>query len=368
MSPSSARAKAGGAPAEGVSTATPAALAPADVPSRARRGRAAPRVALLGTGMQVPERVLTNADFERMVDTSDEWITIRTGIKERHICAADEHAADLGAAAAATACREAGLDPVDLELIVCSTSTPDHLLPSTACEIQARLGARRVGCFDVQAACSGFIYSTAVAEGMIASGLATNVLVVAAEKMSAITDYTDRATCVLFGDGAGAVVLGPADGDGERGILSSILRTDGTQMELLWRPAGGGARPSTPATLERRDEMLKQEGRPVYRYAVRSMSESTREAVARAGVTLGDVDWVIPHQANLRIIEGVARELGLPMSRMYVNIERYGNTSSATIPIALDEGRRSGVFEPGMLLVFVAFGSGFTWAAQVVRL
>lgn len=345
------------------SAPTPAS-APAADPRRG--GGAVPRVAIAGTGMSVPARVLTNADFERMVDTSDEWITTRTGIKERRICADGQHAADLGAAASVAACAEAGLDPSDVDLVVCSTSTPDHLLPSTACEIQARLRAPRAGCFDVQAACSGFIYASAVAEGMLATGAYRNALVVAAEKMSAITDYTDRATCVLFGDGAGATVLKP--GDGDRGILASVLRTDGTQMELLWRPAGGGVQPSTPETLSRRDEMLKQEGRQVYRYAVRAMTEAAREALARAGLGLEDVDWVIPHQANLRIMEGVAAQLGLPMSRMFVNIERYGNTSSATIPIALDEGRKTGVFVPGMVLLFVAFGSGFTWAAQVVRL
>jgi 3-oxoacyl-[acyl-carrier-protein] synthase-3 len=326
------------------------------------------RVAILGTGMKVPLGVLTNADFERMVDTTDEWITTRTGIKERHICAEGEHAADLGAGAAAEACRDAGVSPGELELIVCSTSTPDHLLPSTACEIQARLGSTRAGCFDVQAACSGFIYATAVAQGMLSTGLYENALVVSAEKMSAITDYTDRATCVLFGDGAGATVLAPTNGADGRGILSSVLRTDGTQMELLWRPAGGGVQPSTPETLERRDEMLKQEGRQVYKFAVRSMSESALQALEQAGLSLHEVDWVIPHQANLRIIEGVAGLLGLPMSKLYVNIERYGNTSSATIPIALDEGRRSGTFQPGMVLLLVAFGSGFTWGAQVIRL
>ena len=208
---------------------------------------------------------------------------------------------------------------------------------------------------------------------MLSTGLYRNAVVVAAEKMSAITDYTDRATCVLFGDGAGAAVLAPepANGDGgaaPRGILSTVLRTDGAQMELLWRPAGGGARPSTPETLAARDEMLRQEGRPVYKQAVRAMAESSLEALAQAGLGLDDVDWVIPHQANLRIIETIAAQLQLPMERMYVNIDRYGNTSSATIPIALDEGRRAGLFRAGMVLVLVAFGSGFTWGAQVVRL
>ena len=347
--------------------------APVAVPLAGPEAQVVPRVAIVGTGRSLPEGVLTNADFERMVDTTDEWIVTRTGIRERRICAADEHAADLGAAAVRAACDDAGLDPADLELIVCSTSTPDHLLPSTACEIQARLGSRRVGAFDVQAACSGFIYAGAVAQGMLSTGLYRNAVVVAAEKMSAITDYTDRATCVLFGDGAGAAVLAPESGDGDgdappRGILSTVLRTDGAQMELLWRPAGGGARPSTPATLAARDEMLRQEGRPVYKQAVRAMAESTLEALARAGLGLEDADWVIPHQANLRIIEAIASQLALPMDRMYVNIDRYGNTSSATIPIALDEGRRAGLFRPGMVLVLVAFGSGFTWGAQVVRL
>jgi 3-oxoacyl-[acyl-carrier-protein] synthase-3 len=318
--------------------------------------------------MKVPARVLTNADFERMVDTTDEWITARTGIKERHVCAEGEHAADLGAGAALAACGEAGLAPEDIDLIVCSTSTPDHLLPSTACEIQARLHARRAGCFDVQAACSGFIYATSVAQGMLGTGPYRNALVVSAEKMSAITDYTDRATCVLFGDGGGAAVLTPLEEDSDRGILSSVLRADGSQMELLWRPAGGAVQPSTAETLARKDELLKQEGRQVYRYAVRAMTESAREALDQAGLTLDDVDWVIPHQANLRIIEGVASQLGVPMSKTYVNIERYGNTSSATIPIALDEGRKSGTFRAGMVLVLVAFGSGFTWGAQVIRL
>ncbi|MFN2433543.1 MAG: beta-ketoacyl-ACP synthase III [Gemmatimonadota bacterium] len=361
MSPGTAAVAGAGRPAAGPET-----------PGARLARRPGPRIAIAGTGMKVPEGVLTNADFERMVDTTDGWITTRTGIKERRICAHGEQAADLGAEATRIACAEAGVALEELDLLVCATSTPDHLLPSTACEIQARLGARRAGCFDVQAACSGFIYATAVAQGMLSTGLYRNAVVVSAERMSSITDYTDRATCVLFGDGAAAAVLVPVEDAGEgvadRGILSSVLRTDGTQMELLWRPAGGGTQPSTPETLERREEMLKQEGRQVYKHAVRSMTKAAREALAIARLTLGDVDWILPHQANLRIIEGVAGQLGVPLSKMYVNIERYGNTSSATIPIALDEGRRNGTFQEGTVLLLVAFGSGFTWGAQVIRL
>ena len=322
---------------------------------------------ILGTGLEVPEKVVTNADFEKMVDTTDEWITSRTGIKERRMCEEGQNTSDLAAGAATRALDEAGIDPLDVDLVILSTATPDHLLPSTACETQARMGAHNAAAFDVSAACAGWLYGMTIAEGMLRTDAFETIVVVGAEKMSAIIDYTDRSTCVLFGDGSGAAVLSPADGNGS-GILSTHMQTDGRLAELLWRPAGGAARPSTDETRAERMEYVKQEGREVFKNAVVQMDASSRIALERAGLSADEVDLVIPHQANIRIIEGVAKRLGVEMDRVYVNIDRYGNTSSASIPICLDEIRKQGVVDEGATILMTAFGGGLAWGSVVIRL
>ncbi|HUP00691.1 MAG TPA: beta-ketoacyl-ACP synthase III [Gemmatimonadota bacterium] len=322
------------------------------------------------TGMAVPERVVTNDDLARIVDTSDEWIRTRSGIRERRMCAEGQNTADLAAEAGLKALEEAGVDPLEVEVIILSTATPDHLLPATACETQARMGADRAAGFDISAACAGWIYGLTIADGLLTTGVYQNVLVIGAEKMSAILDYTDRTTCVLFGDGAGAALLGPGDdpADGGSGLLATHMQTDGRQAEILWRPAGGAAMPSTLETQAERLEYVKQEGREVFKSAVLAMEESSRIVLHRAGLTIDEVDWVIPHQANIRIIDAVAKRLNVPMSRVFVNIDRYGNTSSASIPIALDEARKQGRTGVGDTILMTAFGGGLAWGAALLRL
>jgi 3-oxoacyl-[acyl-carrier-protein] synthase III len=324
-----------------------------------------PVVRVAATGRYLPERVLTNAELETMVDTTDEWILERTGIRERRIAAADMGAADMGAAAARVAMERAGVQPGEIDVIVVSTATPDRLLPSTACDMQALLGATNAAAYDISAACSGFIYAVAVAEGHIAAGNAEIALVVSAEKMSGIVDWSDRATCVLFGDGAGAAVLRRADD--EHGVLSTFIRSDGTLAELLWRPAGGVKIPMDIAVLDEKNHLVKMAGREVFKSAVRSMAEAADQALMRAGLTGADIDLLIPHQANMRIIDATARYAGIPMERVFVNVDRYGNMSSATVPIALDEAVEQGRVKPGDNVLLVAFGAGFTWAATVIR-
>lgn len=326
-----------------------------------------PRARLVSTGRHSPARVVTNAELERLVDTSDEWIRTRTGIRERRLADADTGAADMAAAASRVALERAGLTAEDVDLILLSTATPDRLLPSTACDVQALLGARNAGAYDYATACSGFLYGLSLAEAHIVAGQARTVLVVATEKMSSIIDWTDRATCVLFGDGAGATVVQAAEGDG-RGILSSFMKSDGTLAELLWRPGGGARRPLDAAVLEERAHFVKMAGPEVFKSAVRSMCEAAEQALARAGVTGADIDLLIPHQANLRIIDATARYAGIPAEKVFVNVDRYGNMSSASIPVALDEAMEQGRCGPGSLVLLVAFGAGFTWAANVVRL
>lgn len=324
-----------------------------------------PLVEIVATGRWLPERVLTNADLERMVDTSDEWIRERTGIRERRIASAEIGAADMGAEAARIAMERAGVQPGEVDLIVVATATPDRLLPATACEVQARLGASNAAAFDVSAACSGFLYALAVVEGYIATGRADIALVVATEKMSAITDWTDRSTCVLFGDGAGAVVVRRSTNG--RGILSHYMRSDGTLADLLWRPGGGARVPFDQVVLDERLHYVKMAGREVFKAAVRSMAEAADQALLRAGLTSGDIDLFIPHQANIRIIEATAKYANLPMEKVYVNVDRYGNMSSATLPVALDEALEEGRLKPGSNVLMVAFGAGFTWASTVLR-
>ena len=324
-----------------------------------------PLVEIVATGRYLPDRVLTNADLEKMVDTTDEWILERTGIRERRIAPADMGAADMGAAAALVAMERAGVLPGEIDVIVVSTATPDRLLPATACDMQAILGATNAAAYDISAACSGFIYALQIAEGHIAAGRAEIALVVSTEKMSGIVDWTDRQTCVLFGDGAGAAVVRKAQNG--RGVLSTFIRSDGTLAELLWRPAGGVKVPMDLAVLEAKTHLVKMAGREVFKSAVRSMAEAADQALVKAGLTGEDIDLLVPHQANVRIIEATAKYAHIPMDKVYINIERYGNMSSATVPIALDEAVEKGLVKSGSNILMVAFGAGFTWASSVVR-
>jgi 3-oxoacyl-[acyl-carrier-protein] synthase-3 len=324
-----------------------------------------PFAELAGTGSYTPSRVVTNDDFSKMLDTSDEWIRERTGIRERHIASDAETNALMGKAAADVVLGEQGLTPRDLDAIVYATASPDRLLPSQACDLQAILGATNAAAFDVGAACSGFLYAINVAEGLVAAGQARRVLVVAAEKLSRIMDWTDRATAVLFGDGAGATIVQPAAGD--RGILSTYMKSDGTLAELLYRPGGGAVHPPDEALLANRSYYIHMAGREVYKAAVLSMADACDQALQRAGLAGADVDILIPHQANIRIIESTAKHAGMPMGKVFVNVDRYGNTSAASIGIALDEAVRTGRVRPGMTVLLVAFGAGFTWASMVVR-
>ena len=320
---------------------------------------------IVGTGMYVPERCLTNADLEHMVETSNEWIEERTGIRVRRIAAPEQASSDLGLIAAWRALEMAGLGPEDVDQIVVATTTPDHLLPSCACTLQARLGARNAAAYDLLAACSGFIYGLGTARGLIGTGLADTVLLVGVEALSRIVDYTDRNTCVLFGDGAGAAVLRPCAAD--EGILSVTVRSDGSHGGLLEVPAGGSRLPASAETVARRDHFVKMRGREVFKVAVRMMEESLRRALEDAGLSPADLDLVIPHQANRRIIDATRERLGLRSDKVVLNLDRYGNTSSASIPISLDEAVRAGRLGPGDHVGFVAFGGGLTWGASVAR-
>jgi 3-oxoacyl-[acyl-carrier-protein] synthase-3 len=326
---------------------------------------ASPRVRVVSTGHFSPPRVVTNAELETLVDTNDEWIRTRTGIRERRLADKDTGAADMAAAAARIALERAGVGPEGVDMILLSTATPDRLLPSTACDVQALLGARNAAAYDFATACSGFLYGLSMAEAHIVAGQAETVLVCATEKMSSIVDWTDRATCVLFGDGAGAAVVQRAD-DG-RGILSTYMKSDGTLAELLYRPGGGARIPLDIAVLDERSHFVKMAGPEVFKSAVRSMCDAAETAMQRAGVTSDEIDLLVPHQANIRIIEATAKYAKMPMDKVFVNVDRYGNMSSASIPVALDEAMEQGRIKPGSLVLMVAFGAGFTWAANVVR-
>lgn len=325
-----------------------------------------PLVEIVSTGRYLPERVLTNQDLEQIVETSDEWIRERTGIRERRIARPDEGAGDMAAEAARRAMEKAGLEPGEVDFLILATATPDRLLPSTACDVQALLGADNAMAFDVAAACSGWLYGLGIAEGFLAAGRGEIALVIGTEKMSAIVDWEDRTTCVLFGDGAGAAVVRKAQGDA--GIISQFHKSDGTLGNLLYRPGGGATMPMSPEVLENRDHLLKMSGREVFKNAVRSMAEASDLALQRAGMTGDDVDLLIPHQANMRIITATAKYAGIPMEKVYVNVDRYGNMSSAAVPVALDEAIETGRVGPGSQILTVAFGAGFTWSAMTFRL
>jgi 3-oxoacyl-[acyl-carrier-protein] synthase III len=318
-------------------------------------------------GVAVPPAVLTNADLSRMLETSDEWIVERTGIRERHIATPDQTVAMLSREASEKALSRAGLTAADLDTIVLATATPDRLLPSTACDLQALLGADKASAFDISAACPGFVFATGVAEGLIASGQSKIVLVVGAEKLSTITDFQDRSTAILFGDGAGAAIVRRATGDNGRGILSIFLKSDGKLAPLLYRPGGGAVDPISEKVVCERSHYMKMAGREVFKAAVLAMAEACDVALQRAGVTADEVDLLIPHQANVRIIEATAKHAGMPMDRVMVNVDRYGNTSSASIPLALDQAITEGRVKSGSVILLVAFGAGFTWGSSVIR-
>jgi len=321
--------------------------------------------AIIGWGHYVPEHVLTNADLEQMVETNNEWIMSRTGIRERRVAAPDETTATLGASAARKALAVAHLDPSDLDLIMVATATPDYFFPSTACVVQSLLGVTRIPAFDIGAACSGFIYALATATQFIRTGVYSRILVIGAETLTRLTDYTDRRTCVLFGDGAGAVVLEATDQ--RRGLLSLTLGADGSGGDLLRAPGGGFTLPVTQEIIDRRAQYITMEGSEVFKFAVRTMGDAAIEAIARAGMHFREIDMLIPHQANLRIIEATAKRLDLPRDRVWVNIDRYGNTSAATIPISISEASDRGLLHEGANLLLVAFGGGLTWGASVIR-
>lgn len=328
--------------------------------------RTSPIVRIAGIGSGVPDRVMTNADFERILDTSDAWIVERTGIRSRHIANPDETVTSYSLRAARQAIAQAGITPESIDGIIFATVTPDHRLPSAACELQAALGISGAWAFDVVAACPGWLYGVCVAQGLMATGLGRTVLVVGAEKLSCVTDFTDRTTAILFGDGAGAAILQRVDG-GETGILSCYLGADGALGPLLHIPGGGAADPVSEEMVAERRQYIRMAGREVFKAAVLAMSRSTDEAIQRAGLSPDDIDLLIPHQANLRIIEATAKHAEIPMEKVLVNLDRYGNTSSASIPLVLTEAVASGRLKPGMIVMLVAFGAGFTWGSVVLR-
>jgi 3-oxoacyl-[acyl-carrier-protein] synthase-3 len=323
------------------------------------------RAGILGTGHSYPEGILTNADLEKMVETSDDWITSRTGIKQRRKAAPGEYTSLFAVRAAREAIERAGLKASDIDLLLCATVTPDQILPSTGCIIQAELGANRAAAMDIVAACSGFLYGLAIADTMIRTGQSKYALVIGAEILSQYVDYTDRQTCVLFGDGAGAAVLGPVDGG--RGILAARIRSDGRYLEQLFSPGGGTRLPPSAETIAAGDHFFKMKGNELFKVAVRSMTDISREVLEEAGLTAADVKLFIPHQANQRITDAVANKLNVESERVYSNIAMHGNTSSASIPIGLDECVEAGNISPGDLILLASFGGGVTWGAVLTR-
>ncbi|HEY1598078.1 MAG TPA: beta-ketoacyl-ACP synthase III [Pirellulales bacterium] len=324
------------------------------------------RAAIEGTGSYLPERVLDNAELERMVDTSDQWIIERTGIRERRIAAEHETTATMAVAAGKIACADAEIDPAELDLIILATITPDQFVPAASCVVQQALGAKRAAAFDLGAACTGFLYASTVATGMIASGMYERMLVIGSETMSRVTDYSDRNTCILFGDGAGAAVFVPRrDGTG---ILYSKVYADGQHAELLQIPAGGSKLPASATTVAARQHYLHVAGKQVFKFATNIFVQLVEETLAACELTYDDVAIVIPHQVNERIIDAAMCRLGMPVEKCFVNIERYGNTSAASVPIALDEACRQGRLGPGDTAILLAFGSGLTWGATVAKM
>ncbi len=334
--------------------------------SSPRSGKPQRTVSIIGTGSYVPEKILTNEDLSAMVDTTDEWITSRTGIKQRRIAAKDEHTSDMATKAALSAIEQAKIAPIDIELILLATATPDMSFPATACFVQQKLGATKAACLDISAACAGFLVAMEIAQQFITSHTYDTVLVIGAEKLSSITNWTDRNTCVLFGDGAGAALLRHRGG-GTHGVISTHVGSDGQFADILFMP-GGGCR--TPITSENADQHLMtihMSGKDVYKQAVISMLDASKKALDKAGLTIEDIACIIPHQANIRIIEAIADRLKIPIERFFVNLDRYGNTSAAAVAIALDEANRSGRIKAGDYVLMVVFGGGLTWASTVME-
>lgn len=321
-------------------------------------------VRIISTGTSIPTKVISNADLEKVVDTNDEWIMARTGIKERRM-ADDNHASsDLGVEAATKALEKASLDPKDIDVIILATITPDYIFPSTACLVQERIGATRAYAFDLSAGCSGYLYAMQVGKGMIDGGCAETILIIGAETLTRVTDYQDRGTCILFGDGAGATILQKSD---KGGILSICLGSDGGGWDLLYQPGGGSRIPSTAQSVENREHYLKMNGKEVFKIAVTSMGNASVEAIEKAGLKPDDIDMFIAHQANYRIMDAVRKRIKIPTEKVFMNISKYGNTSSASVPIALDEALEQGNIKEGDLILFSVFGAGFTWGASVIQ-
>jgi 3-oxoacyl-[acyl-carrier-protein] synthase III len=326
-----------------------------------------PRAAIAGIGAAVPEKILTNADFEKYLDTSDEWITQRTGIKERHVVGDGESTATLATEAARIALDDAGVSPTDLDLIICATISPEMPFPATACFVQNALGATDVAAFDISAACSGFVYGLSVASKFIETGTYRRILVIGVDVLSRVTDYTDRGSCILFGDAAGAVVLESSQ-DEDRGVLYSVLHADGGGWDYIHVPAGGTREPATAETVAAKRHFVSMRGRDVYKFAVEKMQWLLGDCMEQSGLGVDDIDMVVPHQVNIRIIKSAAGKFDFPLEKVYVNIDRFGNTSGASIPLALYEARQKGLLGKGSTVMMVAFGAGLTWAGAVVKL
>lgn len=328
------------------------------------RGR---RVKIAGMGSYLPPKRLTNKDLEKMVDTSDEWITKRTGIKERRIVEDGVASSDLASKAAMKALKDAKVSPKDVELIITSTITPDNLFPSTSCYVQSHIGAKNAGAFDVLAACAGFIYALSIGENYVRSGMANNVLVIGAECLSKVTDYTDRTTCILFGDGAGAVLLQRANGRFSSEVISTHLGADGKHTDVLTLPAGGSKIPSSSKSIKERLHYIKFRGREVFKLAISNLTKVMRKTIDSSDYSVDDFSLFILHQSNFRIIEATMERLKIPPEKMFFNIDKYGNTSSASIPIALDEVKQSGRLKRGDLVLLAAFGGGLTWSSSIIK-
>ena len=335
-------------------------------PPHPRRSRKPQRtVSIIGTGSYVPERVLTNRDLEQMVETSDEWIRTRTGIRERRIAAADEATSDMATKAALAAMQQAEVAPEEIDLIVVATVTPDMFFPATACWVQKKIGAVHAACFDISAACSGFLYAMEIAQQFISTHVYNTVLIIGADKLSSIVNWSDRNTCVLFGDGAGAAILrNRAD---SHGVIATHMGSDGEFTDILFMPGGGSRFPTTPENLHQKLNTIKMLGKETYKQAVTAMTNAADRALEAAGLKYDDIACVIPHQANMRIIEAIAHRMNLPIEKFHVNLEKYGNTSAAAVAIALDEAHRTGRFRIGDYILLVVFGGGLTWASSVIQ-
>ncbi|MDQ3626326.1 MAG: ketoacyl-ACP synthase III [Verrucomicrobiota bacterium] len=337
-------------------------------PPRSNRPSARPgrSVSIVGTGSYVPERVLTNEELSKSVDTTDEWITSRTGIKTRRIAAKDEHTSDMAARAAMAAMEQANVKPEEIDLILLATASPDMVFPATACFVQTKIGAKNAACLDVSAACAGFLFAVEIGQQFITSHTYDTVLVIGAEKLSSITNWTDRNTCVLFGDGAGALILQHRDAGGH-GIIATHIGSDGNYSDILWMPGGGCRTPITAENAHQHLQTIHMSGKDVYKQAVVSMIDASKKALDKAGLTIEDITCVIPHQANVRIIEAIADRLKISIDRFFVNLDRYGNTSAAAVAIALDEANRSGRLKRGNYILMVVFGGGLTWSSTVIE-